>query len=225
MAKAVPGRVIVRPSRVFVLRSSRSPSGGGLGGAVAQTRPKRLRKRSPFAWSPSIVYPPSCRAGGAGGKGAEVFEARLAAVRPVLPVVCLEVGLPLAPREAAGVVVAAFEQTAERLGHCASRAADAERKAVSLDLRDQLGVPAESAGRLGGDHRAVAHFRAAGGVGGERGGVDVHDDARADARSAGRRARVGVESSCGQVDQCFDTRRTRGLDSHGQRLQCGLFGA
>ena len=35
-------------------------------------------------------------------------------------------------------------------------------------------------------------FAAAGGVRGERGGVDVHDDPCADARSARRRAGVGV---------------------------------
>ena len=108
----------------------------------------------------------------------EVLEARLAAVRPVLAVVGLQMAAALAAGEAAGVVVACLEEPAERGWHRAAAAADADREAVALDLRHDLGVAAEPAGRLGRDQRAVLELGAAAAVGGERGGVDVDDDAR-----------------------------------------------
>ena len=108
----------------------------------------------------------------------EVPEARLPAVRPVHPVVRLEVAAALAAREAADVAVACLEQAAKRRRHGASPTAGAHREPVSLDLCDELRVAAQPPRRLGRDDRAVLELGAAAAVGRQRGGVDVDDEPR-----------------------------------------------
>ena len=89
----------------------------------------------------------------------EVVEARLAAVRPVVAVVGLQMAAALAAGETAGVVVARLEEPAQRRRDGAAAAADTHWKAVALDLRHDLGVAAEPAGGLGRDERAVLRAR------------------------------------------------------------------
>ena len=138
----------------------------------------------------------------------EVLEARLAAVRPMLAVVCLEVAAALAAGEAAGLLVARLEQTAKRRRHRPPLASDAHRQAVSLDLGDELRVAAQPPRRLGRDDRAVFELGAPAAVRGQRVGVNVHDDLRAlDPLHVGR-----GERRLGQVEQGLHLEGARRLE-------------
>ena len=154
----------------------------------------------------------------------EVVEARLAAVRPVLAVVGLQMAAALAAGETAGVVVAGLEQPAQRRGDRAAAAADADGEAVALDLRHDVGVAAEPAGGLGRDQRAVLELGAATAIGAERGGVDVDDDTRPLAAGL---VRCG-HRCLGEIEQRLDPGRTRRIDrsaAAAAACACGSFAA
>ena len=84
----------------------------------------------------------------------EVVDGRLPTLRPVQPVVGLQMTSPRASGPPAAPVVPRFQQVAERGRHGATLAADAEREAVALDARDALRVTGEPPSGFGRDGRA-----------------------------------------------------------------------
>ena len=92
----------------------------------------------------------------------EIGRLGLAAIRPVLDVVHVDVARVAAAGKAAALV-ARGEQAAQRRGDDARLAADVERLAVLvLDERDDAGVAGEAARGFGGDGGAVLDLAAAG---------------------------------------------------------------
>jgi hypothetical protein len=138
----------------------------------------------------------------------EVLEARLAAVRPVLAVMSLQMAPTLAAGETARRVVARLEEPAKRGRHGTAAAADAHGKAVALDLRHDVGVAAKPAGGLGRDQWAAFQFTPSAAVCRECCGIDVNDNAGTFAAGL---ASFG-DGCFGEIEESLHTRGPRRLD-------------
>ena len=147
----------------------------------------------------------------------EVSEARLAALRPGDAVVGLEEAPALAAREAAAAAVAGLERPAERGRDRASAAAEAQGESVALDHRHGLGVTTQAACGLRRDHGPLRELAAAGVVGGEGCGIDVHVQTRA----LGVVPVASLERGLGELDERLDLRRARGLEGE-RRIALGI---